>query len=514
MAGSRVGSNSFYLVLKVFVASVLGLAQMKLFTAFLDLNEMGLLQSLRGLGSLVTAVALLGLPNLAVRFLPQLETRGERRRILGVSGLLLLAQLILFAAVGLIAWQSRHFLGARVGLAPGQVSLLPQVLLLALGIGLTEFSYALYQGVRRMGPVAVAEASGMLLVTVHLTAVRATLTAGQVLSLLGVYFLVRSAMLLGLFWRFLPQTGTSDRKLRVSARDLAGYWGLSLVLRLLAMAYLDLDRFVIGLVGALDVVALFHIPAKLVALSKSLLAAPAVSLQTEVSRFYEERREDELPRYLQLYMRGQLAVTLWLAAALFLLGRPLILLTSNENYLPAVPLLGILLFSLPLTGLIAPFESAFRGLHGLRVVLLGNLLWALGYFGSLAWLLRKLGLTGLGIALLGGTVLQVSWVLTASARRGWLRGVGASLRRSCLLGVVPALIAIGSAFLFPGRVASSPSSAGILVGLLLLMLGAWFALRGHGLFAEEEKRWLHAQMRHRAAHNLAAKLLNLRGEAR
>jgi O-antigen/teichoic acid export membrane protein len=275
------------------------------------------------------------------------------------------------------------------------------------------------------------------------------------------------------------------------------------------MAYLDIDRYIIGLVGALDIVALFHVPAKLVGLSRSFLAAPGLALQTEVSRYYEERREDQLPAYLQLFLRVQMAFTLWLAGALFLLARPVILLMSTASYLEALPLLLLLLLVLPVTSLAAPMEAAFRGLQGLKVILIGNMIWALVYFGSLPWMLGQLGMLGLGLAQLCGSVLQAAWVLGAAGRRGWLRGLGARLPGNLLWSSLPLAPALILPLLLPGRQGLSPSPAGIVLGLAVLAAGAWLLLAGGRLFDEREKRWLTAKLPGKTLQRAARLLLRL-----
>ncbi len=509
---SRIGSNTAFLAGKVLLASLFGLLQMKIFTGFLSLEGMGLLQAMRGLVSLLVALVLVGLPLLAVRFLPQLETRGERGRILRISGGLFLLLLIACALLGLVAWWTRGGLLGRIGANAGGETLLPQVFALAFGMALTEMAYGVYQGLRRMGPVAVVEVLGIALTTGHLFLLRDGLEPGVALGILAAYFYLRFVLLLALFPRQLPRQREDAVPLRIEGREVRSYWGISLFLRGIAPAYLDLDRYVVGLVGALDLVALFHVPAKLVWLCKSFLAAPALSLQTEVSRLYEERRESELPVRLQLFLRTQLVLTFWLAGSVFLLASPLILLTSTSAYLQALPLLALLLVTLPLGSLAAPMEFAFRGLNGLGTVLVGNLVWGLCYFGSLPWLLRSQGLVGLGMAQVLGATLQSAWILGAARRRGWLAGAGRRLPDSLAWGASPLPVALGVALLMPGARGLAPSALGAGLGLLLLVLGALWLLAGERVLGRSEKVWLLARLPMPALRRLLARLLRVPGE--
>ena len=514
---SRVGSNAIFLLIQGAGASVFGLAHMKLFALSLGREGYGLFLVLRGLAVLLAALAVLGLPQLAQRFLPQLETRGERGRIFRSMGALLAGMLVAFALVSLLAdrfWPALagHFLPA----GGGELALLRETLLLALALGLAELVSGFYQGLRRMGPLAAAELICLAGLTLHIFLTRGGLDAGGAMDLFSLWFLLRAAVLLLLLPRWVPRqaAGGDAPRLRIDARQLLDYWLLSLPLRWLGLAYFELDRYVIGMVAALELVALFHVPARLVGVSKRFLAAPVLSFQAEVSRFYEERREGELAERLQLFLRGQVALSLWLAAGLFLLARPLILLISTPEYLVSLPLLALLIVTLPLGSLVAVLEAALRGLDGLRPVLLGNLIWALVYYGSLPWLLDRVGLTGLGVAQLAAAGLQSAWVLAVGRRRGWLSGAFRGIVRSLAWGGAPAVVAVLVALAWPGREGLAPGIAGLAAGLLLLTAGAFWVSRGEGLFRADEKRWLLARLPGPLAGRRIASLLKAEGEAR
>lgn len=493
---SRVGSNALFLLLQGLGGSVFGIIQIKLFTLSLGREGYSLFLVLRGLAVLLAAVAVLGLPQLAQRFLPQLETRGERLRILRAAGILLAGVLAAFVLVALAASRFWDGLAGHFAAVPGgRAPLLRETLLLALALGLAELVSGFYQGIRRMGPMALAELLGLTGLTLHLFLKREGLSPGLAMDLFSLWFLLRAVLLLLLLPWHLPRGGEPGKTaLRIDPRQFLDYWLLSLPLRWLGLAYFELDRYVIGMVAALEFVALFHVPARLVGVSKRLLAAPVLSFQTEVSRFYEERRESELASRLQLFLRGQLAFSFWLAGAFFLLAKPLVLLVATADYLESLPLLALLLLTLPLGSLIAVLEAALRGLDGLRAVLLGNLLWALVYYCSLPWLIGRLGLPGLGLAQVAAALIQTLWVLAVSARRGWLRGSMGAIRRSVLWGALPLVLAYVPTLLLPGTALLSPSTPALVAGLVLLLLGALVVARGEGLFRGDEKRWLLARL--------------------
>ncbi len=487
---SRAGSNTLWLLLQGLAASIFGLLQMKLFTVSLGAEVFSRFLVLRGFAVLLAAIGGLGLPALAQRFLPQLEVRGERAALLRAAAWLTGLSLAGCALVALLAKSFWAPLAGRFAPVVGGEGLFGATLLLALALALSELTAGLYQGLRRMAPAALAELISLAGLTLHLLLVRAGLDAAGALRLFALWFLLRALALLALLPIWLPAAGALRSPLRISKRQLADYWLYSLPLRWLGLAYFELDRYVIGMVAALELVALFHVPARLVGVTKRFLAAPVLSFQTEVSRLYEERREAELGRRLRLLVRGQLAVSLWLAAALFLAARPLILLLSTEAYLAALPLLGLLLLTLPLGSLAAALEAALRGLDGLAAVLVGNLLWALAYYGALPWFIGRWGLVGLGIAQVLAASLQATAVLVAAARRGWLRGAAGELSRAAAWALGPVIAACALAALWPGRQGLMPSPPGTLLGLSSLAALAGLVMRGRSLLDTEEKLWL------------------------
>jgi O-antigen/teichoic acid export membrane protein len=491
--GSRAAGNAIYLGIQGLLASLFGLIQMKIFAASLGADGFSLLIVLRSLATLLTSLAMMGLPQLALRYFPQLEIRGDGGRILRFTAVLLGGLVISCLVVFLLARNFWEILAGHFSQGEVEGNFLKETLLLALAMGLTEFAYHIYQGIRRMGPMAIAEVLGLTGLTTHLFLVRGTLDPAGAINLLSIYFLIRAGMLLLLFPRFLPRGGEKREPLRITKRDFFDYWLISLPLRWVALAYFDLDRYFIGL-AALEVVALFHVPSRLLSVSKRFLAAPTLSLQTEMSRYYEERREGELPTRLQLFLRAQLAVALWLGGTIFLLGRPLILLISTEEYLQALPLLTILLVTLPLTSLVASLEAAFRGLDGLRVVLVGNIIWVVVYFGNLVWVVRSCGLLGLGLIQVGAVACQVIWIMAAARRRGWLLGLGVVLPRSIVWGALPLLPALAVAWLWPGGSAFAPASGGVIAGVVVLGVSILLVIRREELLTEGEKRWFIARL--------------------
>ncbi|MCP4548897.1 MAG: lipopolysaccharide biosynthesis protein [bacterium] len=492
MAGrSRAGSNALYLLMQGMMGSLFGLFQLKIFTNYMATESFGVYLAMRGLAMLLTSLAVLGLPSLALRYLPQYETHGDRRGILRFCGLLLLGMILTCSVTGLLAWHFRLPLAGNFEEFSGAASLMSHVLLLAAAMALTEFCFNLFQGMRRMGPMSIVDTVALACLTAHLLILRHSLTTERALDLFSIYFILRGLVLLSLFPKMLPsREGASGARgaLRIAKTDMLNYWLLSLPLRWVALSYMELDRYVVGLV-ALELVHLFHVPSRITGVSKRFLAAPMLSLQTEISRLYQERRELELSRHLQLFIRAQLALSIWMGATILLLVKPLIIIFSNREYLTAIPLLAIMLLTLPLGSLIASLEAVFRGLNGLRVVLVGNILWTIVYFGSLVWFAEQFGLVGLGLAQLCGMTLQVLWVLGCARKRGWVSGLGRTLIRTSPWILMPLLPALTAAFTMPGCNFLQPSLGGLTVGMVLLLLGVVIILRGERFLRTDEKLW-------------------------
>jgi len=486
---SRIGRNTAFLGSGTLLVSLFLIIQMKIFTVALSPRDYGLLLALRALAGLVTAAAVMGLPQVAMRFLPQLEVRREKGPLLRFAARLLGLLLASSALALLLARLARPLLMAHFhqdGVADGTFVL---TLALAFSLGLYELAQSLFQGIRRMGWVALSQVLFQGALSIHFLIIRQDLTPTLALWLFTFYSLAPALGLLALFPFLLPRDGRAVQPLRFGRKDLLSYWRLGLLLRWMVLASLDLDRYVLSFFAGMEMISFFNIPARMMGVSRRFLQASITALQTEVSRMHEERREAELASKLQLFLRGQVSLSIWMAGALFLAARPLILLVSTKDYLAGLPLFAVLLWTLPLSSLAGPLEGVFRGLDGLPRVLLGNVLWTLGYFGSLPLLVPHLGLMGLGLAQVGALSLQAGWMLISGRRKGYIEDFG-GFARSIAWGGTPVAAALALALLLPGRRGFAPSATGVVTGLILLALGVLRILASERLFGRAEKRWL------------------------
>ncbi|MBC8367690.1 lipopolysaccharide biosynthesis protein [bacterium] len=486
---SRIGQNTAFMGAGTLLVSLFLIVQMKIFTVALSPQDYGLLLALRALSGLVTAAAVIGLPQVAMRFLPQLEVRRERGPLLRFSGALLGLMVLSTAAVMLLAWLARPMLMAKFNLDIVGDEFFVLTLSLAASLGLYELAMSLLQGIRRMGWVALSQVLFQGALSIHFFFIRDELTPGLALWLYTIYTLVPGIGLLIIFPFLLPSAGKAAQPLRFDRKEFFSYWRMGLLLRWMVLASLDLDRYVLSFFAGMEMISFFNIPARMMGVSRRFLQASITALQTEVSRLHEERRDHDLPARLALFMRGQVSLSFWMAGALFLAAKPLILMVSTPDYLAGLPLFALLLWTLPLSSLSSPIEGVFRGLDGLSRVLVGNILWTLGYFGSLPFLVPKLGLMGLGLAQVGAMTLQAGWMIASGRRRGLLENP-AALSVSMAWGAAPVALAITLAMLLPGGETLAPSTLGVVLGLATLALGVLWIVRGQHLFTSDEKIWL------------------------
>jgi O-antigen/teichoic acid export membrane protein len=411
-----------------------------------------------------------------------------------------------------IAWMARPLLLARFDLDIVADKYFLLTLALAASLGIYELAQSLFQGIRRMGWVALSQVMFQGALSVHFLFIRDNLTPDLALSLFFYYSVLPGLGLLILFPFLLPKDGKAEQPLRFGRKELFSYWRLGLLLRWMVLASLDLDRYVLSFFAGMELISFFNIPARMMGVSRRFLQSSITALQTEVSRLHEERRESELASKVGLFLRGQVSLSFWMAGGLFLVARPLILLVSTEDYLAGLPLFAILLWTLPLSSLSGPLEGVFRGLDGLPRVLVGNILWTFGYFFSLPFLVKNFGLMGLGLAQVGALSLQASWMMASGRRKGYLENLG-TFTRSIFWGAAPAALAITAGMMLPGRQSFAPSSLGIVLGLSILFLGVLWILFGEKLFTTEEKRWLLGHIGHSGLRQVLGRVLHL-GEAR
>jgi O-antigen/teichoic acid export membrane protein len=215
--------------------------------------------------------------------------------------------------------------------------------------------------------------------------------------------------------------------------------GLSLV----ALAFTDVDRYLLAQVISLELLALFHIGSRVGRLANRLLGVANIAFQPEVTRLDTEGREETVVRSTRIFLKFNSAIAVFVTAFIVIFAREIIVLVSSDGYTGAVPLLVILAVSFPLTTMTAPITSVMKALDQIREALLCDLAWAVAYVVLIVALAPPLGLVGVGLAHLCACVAQLLLAVRISklplASR-YVFGLGARLFAAGLVSFVPVLL--------------------------------------------------------------------------
>jgi O-antigen/teichoic acid export membrane protein len=186
--------------------------------------------------------------------------------------------------------------------------------------------------------------------------------------------------------------------------------GLSLV----ALAFTDVDRYLLAQVISLELLALFHIGARLSRLANRLLGVANLAFQPEITRLNAEGREERVVHSTRIFLKFNSAVAVLVAVLLVVFAREIIVLVSSGEYTGAAVLLIILATSLPLTTMTAPITSVMKALDQVREALFCDLVWAITYIVLIFLLAPSFGLIGVGAAHLCACVAQLLLALGLS----------------------------------------------------------------------------------------------------
>jgi O-antigen/teichoic acid export membrane protein len=416
---SKFISNTVALVIQTVAATLLTLLQIKLLAAYLSKDTFGLFASLRGLSLLLAALAAHGLPQLLVRFIPAHEARGERR-----SAMRLAAVSLLWSTAGLFVVAAATHAAGRwaYGFVPSgelNVELYAWFYATTLGVMLKLVLYGGLNGSRRLADQVMIETASLIAVLAWLFVDRESLTLARLFRILGIVNLATVVAALVAF--FLPIRGPKRREdgagvgvPRGYAREYRGYLGWAVGLSLVAVAFSDADRYLLAQVLSLELLAAFHIGARVGRLANRLLGVANLAFQPEVTRLDTEGRESRVLDSARIFLKFNSIFAASMAAFVAVFAREMIVLVSNERYLPAVPLLVILALSLPLSTMTAPVTSVMKALDQARGALWCDLAWAVCYVALVLALTPPFGLVGVGIAQLAACAAQLVVALRIS----------------------------------------------------------------------------------------------------
>ena len=121
-----------------------------------------------------------------------------------------------------------------------------------------------------------------------------------------------------------------------------------------ALAFTDVDRFVMSSVLPMAAISLFHVASRVDALLKRFLALPVLAAQPEITRVYEEGRWTDIASRITLFTKGMVVAALFCTALFAVIGRDIIVLLSGGAYAAAYRVFLVLLPTVPVAAVVLP----------------------------------------------------------------------------------------------------------------------------------------------------------------
>jgi O-antigen/teichoic acid export membrane protein len=510
---SRFVSNSAALAVATVVSTLLTLAQVKILAAYLLPGAFGLFAALRGFSLLVSLLAANGFPQLLVRYLPFQESKRQFTRAIGLSGVsffvpLLLLTVFVFVVESNRAWFFDIIPDGWLETAGESSELFLWFYATTLGVTLKLVLYGGFNGLRRLPAQVAIEVASLAVQVAWIFIWRDQLTLTRLFMILGITSL--AACVVGLPWYFrmlfrevapgsTPESTSADTG--IGYRE---YWVGAAGMSLVAVAFTDVDRYLLSQVLALEILAQFHIGSRLLRLTNRFLSVPVLAFQPEISRLDAEDRFGTIVSSTTVFFKFNAAVATAAALSLVALAPELIRFVSNERYEAAVPLLRILAVSIPLTAMTAPLTAVMKALDQVRRALYCDLAWAATYVVLLLFLGGAWGLVGVGAAQVFASAVQLALALSLSRFVPAMGTVMAVVTRSAIAGVVAFTPVLTAGVLL----APSPAALAIKLVLFLLSLVLFrFMIKKLGLFTPDERESLISLLERRGLGPIARRVV-------
>jgi O-antigen/teichoic acid export membrane protein len=440
---SKIAENTIFLTVSGAASVVFTLVQLSVLSRSMSGNDFGLFVTLRGFSLLLGTIMLVGLPQVLVRFLPSYEARGEGRRalttffastvvVLGLGGALLLVSSLWEEIIPRRVWALVPSQGVMFWLALSSITLALKLLL-----------YGGFNGFREMKLQMVLELAFLAVFTAYIVVVRDRLAVASlfeamfiinaVVFVAGIPLFVRHARRCAPGWG-APAAGV------VAVPRLATYWLGSVALSIVALAFTDVDRFVMSSVLPMAAVSLFHVASRVDALLKRFLGLPIIAAQPEITRVYEEGRWHDIAGRIELFTKGILVAALLCVSLFAIVGEDIITVLSGTAYAGSYAILLILLLTVPLAAVAAPLVATMRSLHFIQWAVLCDFLWMAVYFGTFFLFVSALGVKGMAVAQVLASAVQMTTAVLLARHEGFFTGIGSRIGRVVMaLGVITAV---------------------------------------------------------------------------
>jgi len=436
---SKIAENTIFLAASGAASVVFTLAQLAVLSRFMSAEGFGLFVALRGFSLLLATVILLGLPQVLVRFLPTFEARGVPGRSIAVfaasSALVVALGALLLRTSGL--WQRALPDGVRA--LAGSPSVMLWMTLSSVTLALKMLLYGGFNGLREMRMQMLLELAYLFLLTAYVVHERERLDVAFIFA--ATFFLNGAVFAAGIpvFARMARDLAgrSAAPESGIVVPNLLSYWAGSVCLSVVALAFTDVDRFVMSSVLPMAAISLFHVASRVDALLKRFLALPILAAQPEITRVYEEGRWADIAGRMGLFTKGMLVTALCCTALFAVVGRDIILLLSGGGYGASYRVFLVLLPTVPLAAVAAPLLATMRSLHFMRWAVLCDFLWMAVYFGTFFFLARALGPEGMAAAQVAASAVQMAAAVLLARREGFYGGAGTRLGR-VVLALAPA----------------------------------------------------------------------------
>ncbi|MCZ6767566.1 MAG: oligosaccharide flippase family protein [bacterium] len=444
---SRFLSNTGALVVQTVVMTLVTLVQVKLLASFLSRDDFGLFASLRGLSLLLAMLAANGLPAVLVRFLPVQEVyrRSRHAAMLGFGSMV--ASVVLLAALGLLANVGRGWILAFGTPEMFSAEVTFWFYAVTLGVTLKLVLYGALTGLRRLPAQVALEVTAQIFILGWIVWQRDQLTVALLFRIFGTIHIgtavVGAPVFLALALR-KPVTAVSPVSHDARSGIKMGQYLLwATALSTVALAFTDVDRYLLAHVLALETLALFHIAARVTRLANRMLSVPTIAFQPEVTRLDAEGRSVE--HMSRIFIKFNSMIAIWLTLPIVLFSREIIVMVASTEYIEASPVLVLLAVSLPLTTVTAPITSVMKATDQVRGALTCDLVWMLLYVGLILLLGTSFGLIGVGVAQLSASFGQLVVALRLSRLPfgfGFVGGLYARLVIAGGISVIPIIVVL------------------------------------------------------------------------
>lgn len=502
MTRSKIAENTLFLTASGAASVVFTLVQLSILSRFLSGSDFGLFVTLRGFSLLLGAAILLGLPQVLVRFFPTFEARNAAGKAIAVFFLSSAAVVALGAALYYTAglWERLMPPGLH-GLISSR-SLLAWLALSSVTLALKMLLYGGFSGFREMRLQMLLEVAYLAAFTAYMVVARRSLTV-------ELLFAAMFALNLGVFAAGIPLLVRRARSRALPAAAAAegvvvpgflSYWAGSICLSVVALAFTDVDRFVMSSVLPMTAISLFHVASRVDVLLKRFLGLPILAAQPEITRVYEEGRWGDIAGRIGLFTKGLVAAALFCTALFAVIGRDVIVIISGATYAASYRILLILLPTVPLAAVSAPLLATMRSLHFMKWAVLCDFLWMAGYFGTFFLFVSAMGVEGMAVSQVLASIVQMTAAILLARRGGFFGGVGARIGR--LLAVLAAVTAAG--MLVTARVHLYAS----IVFVAAAPFAARFIIARLGLFERGEKDQIIELVKLRTGRRIAAWMLS------